>query len=198
MIKQGKTWLATWSTRDLHPQLPAGTHFTVKRTLPDRAALLDSAGTALFTPTPVVVIGIHPSKVTNLTVLAATLAAVLKISAADIVADVKAATAEQFVPVITLRRTSYDQVRAKVHDLPGTEFQEDTESLTPSATFAQPLLGRTGCFLPQVARETGWIREQLLSRLCTEKMGLQPEAWKHPGAVLEIFSILVVGPEPFE
>src|SRR5262249_41821008 len=25
---------------------------------------------------------------------------------------------------------------------------------------------RSGCFLPQVARETGWTREQLLDRLC--------------------------------
>ncbi|MDQ3439344.1 MAG: AmmeMemoRadiSam system protein A, partial [Planctomycetota bacterium] len=33
---------------------------------------------------------------------------------------------------------------------------------------------RTGCFLPQVARETGWTREQLLDRLCTEKLGVDP------------------------
>src|SRR3954471_236509 len=32
--------------------------------------------------------------------------------------------------------------------------------------------GRSGCFLPQVARETGWTREQLLDRLCLEKMGV--------------------------
>jgi AmmeMemoRadiSam system protein A len=57
---------------------------------------------------------------------------------------------------------------------------------------------RSGCFLPQVARETGWNREQLLSRLCTEKMGLQPHAWKEQGAKLMVFSTLVIGPEPFE
>jgi AmmeMemoRadiSam system protein A len=57
---------------------------------------------------------------------------------------------------------------------------------------------RSGCFLPQVARETGWNREQLLSRLCTEKMGLLPHAWKEPGARLMVFSTRVIGPEPFE
>jgi AmmeMemoRadiSam system protein A len=57
---------------------------------------------------------------------------------------------------------------------------------------------RSGCFLPQVARETGWNREQLLSRLCTEKMGLAPHAWKEPGVRLMVFSTLVIGPEPFE
>jgi AmmeMemoRadiSam system protein A len=57
---------------------------------------------------------------------------------------------------------------------------------------------RSGCFLPQVAQETGWSRQQLLSRLCTEKMGLAPEAWRGENARLQIFNTVLVGPEPFE
>jgi AmmeMemoRadiSam system protein A len=57
---------------------------------------------------------------------------------------------------------------------------------------------RSGCFLPQVARETGWNREQLLTRLCVEKMGLSPDAWREPVARLMVFSTVVIGPEPFE
>jgi AmmeMemoRadiSam system protein A len=57
---------------------------------------------------------------------------------------------------------------------------------------------RSGCFLPQVARETGWDKTQLLARLCTEKMGLPPDAWQDPGARLFRFTTAVVGPEPFE
>jgi AmmeMemoRadiSam system protein A len=56
---------------------------------------------------------------------------------------------------------------------------------------------RAGCFLPQVARETGWSREQLLDRLCTEKMGLPPQIWRDPTARLFVFSTVTVGPEPF-
>lgn len=55
---------------------------------------------------------------------------------------------------------------------------------------------RSGVFLPQVARETGWTREQLLSRLCQEKLGFPPDAWKQPDAVLRIFSTVVIGPVP--
>ena len=58
--------------------------------------------------------------------------------------------------------------------------------------------GRTGCFLPQVARETGWTREQLLDRLCLEKLGLPQQTWRHPQARLHTFSVFVVGPEAFE
>ena len=57
---------------------------------------------------------------------------------------------------------------------------------------------RSGCFLPQVAQETGWSREQLLERLCTEKMGLPASTWRQPQAVLHKFSVDVIGPEPFE
>jgi AmmeMemoRadiSam system protein A len=57
---------------------------------------------------------------------------------------------------------------------------------------------RCGCFLPQVARETGWSKQQLLDRLCTEKLGLSSLAWKHPNSRLYRFTALLVGPERFE
>ena len=57
---------------------------------------------------------------------------------------------------------------------------------------------RSGCFLPQVGRETGWSREELLNRLCVEKLGLPHTTWRHPYARLHVFSVLVIGPEPFE
>src|SRR4051812_11386500 len=55
--------------------------------------------------------------------------------------------------------------------------------------------GRAGFFLPQVARETGWTKEQLLDRLCTEKLGLPAGTWRSPDAKLYTFDVEVVGPE---
>jgi len=57
--------------------------------------------------------------------------------------------------------------------------------------------GRSGVFLPQVGRETGWSREQLLQRLCTEKLNMPPDAWQLPQARLAVFSATIIGPEPF-
>jgi AmmeMemoRadiSam system protein A len=37
----------------------------------------------------------------------------------------------------------------------------------------------SGCFLPQVATETGWSKEEFLSYCCTHKAGLAPDAWKY-------------------
>ena len=56
---------------------------------------------------------------------------------------------------------------------------------------------RTGTFLPQVARETGWTREQLLAQLCTEKMGLSSVAWQGPDARLLTYRTVICGPAPF-
>jgi AmmeMemoRadiSam system protein A len=57
--------------------------------------------------------------------------------------------------------------------------------------------GESGCFLPQVARETGWSREQLLDRLSYEKLGMTRDAWRSPDAKLQRFTTTIVGPEPF-
>lgn len=55
---------------------------------------------------------------------------------------------------------------------------------------------RSGFFLPQVARDTGWSKQQLLHRLCQEKLGLPPDAWQKPEAKLYTFKVEVIGPEP--
>jgi len=45
-----------------------------------------------------------------------------------------------------------------------------------------------GVFLPQVATETGWNREQFLAALCAHKAGLPADAWKDPRTKIEIFT----------
>jgi len=47
---------------------------------------------------------------------------------------------------------------------------------------------RRGVFLPQVAQETGWDRNTLLSHLCQDKAGLPPDAWKQ-AASLYVFTV---------
>jgi uncharacterized protein len=47
-----------------------------------------------------------------------------------------------------------------------------------------------GVLLPQVAVEYGWDRETFLEHLCL-KAGLPAGSWKHPEAVLEVFTAIV-------
>jgi len=38
----------------------------------------------------------------------------------------------------------------------------------------------------------------LLDRLCLEKLGLPADSWRNPQARLHVFSVRVIGPEPFD
>ena len=55
--------------------------------------------------------------------------------------------------------------------------------------------GASGCFLPQVATETGWSKEEFLSYCCAHKAGLPPDAWKDPKTEVYLFSAEVFGSE---
>ena len=52
---------------------------------------------------------------------------------------------------------------------------------------------RTGCFLPQVATETGWSKEEFLSNCCSHKAGLPADAWKDPETEVFIFTAEIIG-----
>jgi AmmeMemoRadiSam system protein A len=51
----------------------------------------------------------------------------------------------------------------------------------------------SGCFLPQVATETGWSKEEFLSYCCAHKAGLASDAWKDPDTEVYFFTADVFG-----
>jgi AmmeMemoRadiSam system protein A len=51
----------------------------------------------------------------------------------------------------------------------------------------------SGCFLPQVATETGWSLEEFLSQCCAGKAGLPPDAWMSPDVTVYRFEAEVFG-----
>ena len=53
----------------------------------------------------------------------------------------------------------------------------------------------SGCFLPQVATETGWSKEEFLSYCCAHKAGLPPDAWREPETDVYLFTAEVFGAE---
>ena len=53
---------------------------------------------------------------------------------------------------------------------------------------------QSGCFLPQVATETGWSKEEFLDFCCTHKAGLRPGAWRDdPNVKVFLFTADVFG-----
>jgi AmmeMemoRadiSam system protein A len=81
------------------------------------------------------------------------------------------------------------------------EVQVEISVLSPLQTIARPedyeplahgivieVGERRAVFLPQVARQYGWPREEMLTQLSL-KAGLPPDAWRDARAVLKIFTI---------
>ena len=48
--------------------------------------------------------------------------------------------------------------------------------------------GRSGCFLPEVATETGWSKEEFLSQCCAGKAGMRALAWQDPKTTVYTFT----------
>ena len=91
----------------------------------------------------------------------------------------------------------------KPSDLESLEI--DISALSPLQMIDNPLdfeLGRhgiyikkgssNGCFLPQVATETGWTKEEFLSKCCSMKADLSPDAWKKRGIDVYIFTSEII------
>ena len=47
---------------------------------------------------------------------------------------------------------------------------------------------KSGCFLPQVATETGWTETQFLTHCCVEKACLSAGAWEDPDTEVYLFT----------
>jgi cell division protein FtsI/penicillin-binding protein 2 len=152
--KGNEDWEVVVEPQLVHPELGPGQHLELTRSLAQRAPITDAAGAPLFTPTEVVNVGVDKAQVTDLPTLAAGLAAATGIPAGDIVADVQAAPEGQLVPVITLRRPDFENIRAQVFDLPGAVFPTELRMLAPTARFASALLGRIGAATAEVIEET--------------------------------------------
>jgi uncharacterized protein len=51
----------------------------------------------------------------------------------------------------------------------------------------------SGCFLPQVATETGWSKVEFLSYCCSHKAGLPEDSWRDSKTEVFLFSAEVFG-----
>lgn len=85
-------------------------------------------------------------------------------------------------------------------DLPTLRIELSLLSpLTPIRDASEIVIGRhgvhvaiggcRGCFLPSVATEHGWDAPTFLSVCCAEKIGVSPDAWQGPNAVVSVFEI---------
>jgi cell division protein FtsI/penicillin-binding protein 2 len=148
-------WEVIWEPSVLHPQLQEGQTLRSASVAPERGTILDANDQPLFTPTPVVHVGVEPQAVENLDQALGVLADNVGIDPDALRERVDAAPPDMFVDVITLRRDDFEPVRGALEPLPGIVFREGERPLAPTAQFARALIGRVGPATAEVLEEVG-------------------------------------------
>ena len=87
-----------------------------------------------------------------------------------------------------------NQLDIEISVLSPLELTDDPLSLRLGVDGIYITKGRfSGCFLPQVATETGWSKEQFFSYCCAHKAGLAPDAWKDEDTKVYLFTAEIFG-----
>ncbi|MFO8006775.1 MAG: AmmeMemoRadiSam system protein A [Candidatus Brocadiia bacterium] len=93
-----------------------------------------------------------------------------------------------------LRPEELDELEVEISVLsplrPVENVMEEMELGTHGVYIKQGL--RSGCFLPQVADETGWGKEEFLANCCAGKAGLAPDAWQDPATEVYVFTAEII------
>ena len=110
---------------------------------------------------------------------------------------IAAATQDPRFPAVTLGELDQLDVEISVLSKPRRCRDVNEIKMGTHGVIVRQGLFHQGVFLPQVATETGWTREQFLSNLCAHKAGLPPDAWKDPKTRIEIFTADVFSEQDF-
>jgi cell division protein FtsI/penicillin-binding protein 2 len=144
LVRRERQWRVDWSPAAIHPDLGPGLRFQRVRSWPERAPILAADGSRLAGPAPVVTVNLVGERVKD----PAEVAAALREHAGVGSAQVRAALADaerrpnQLVPVVTLPKDRYLQVKADLYPVPGLSFQEGSGRLPSGPTSARVLVGR--------------------------------------------------------
>jgi cell division protein FtsI/penicillin-binding protein 2 len=145
-LADGK-WRPIWEPTVFAPQIEQGEALKLKSEPARRGDILDGSGQPIFTSQAVVDVGIDPGQLKNdLPQVTSTLGAAFKsvhvdVDLSDLPQRVAAAKSGQFVEVVLLRDSVYQQIRSRIHELDGTVFHASTRPLGLTSTFARALLG---------------------------------------------------------
>ena len=151
----GAPWQAAFAKPVVHPALAPDGVLDARRVAAERGEIRGRGGAALVTATPVVDVGVQPARATDPAALSRTLGGLLDVDAAALEQRIRSAAPDAFVPVITLRRSDYEPLKARLQPLAGTVFREATRPLAPTREFARALLGTAGPVTAEVVEQSG-------------------------------------------
>jgi len=102
---------------------------------------------------------------------------------------VSAATRDPRFFMDPITESELESLEVEISVLSPMELTDDPASLRLGIDGIYIVRGpNSGCFLPQVATETGWTEEQFLTHCCVQKAGLNAGAWEDPDTQVYLFT----------
>jgi len=101
---------------------------------------------------------------------------------------ISSSTQDPRFPPVTVDELDDIDVEVSVLSVPKVISNVDEIQLGVHGVIVSQGPSHSGVFLPQVADETQWTKEEFLSHLCSQKANLPADAWKDPKTKIEIFT----------
>lgn len=180
-------WQPVLSPSVVHPDLAEGQALRARLVQPPRAAITDRNGAPIMLDRPVVTVGVHPARATDLAATVDRVAALTEVDAAALLKRAQAAAPDAFVEVITLRREAYDAQREQLRPIPGVVFREGERALAPTSAFARALLGSVGPATAEIVEASGGkVRADQVVGLSGLQKKLDTQLGGEPGMTVEV------------
>ncbi|MCD5390621.1 AmmeMemoRadiSam system protein A [candidate division NPL-UPA2 bacterium] len=104
---------------------------------------------------------------------------------------VSAACRDPRFPPLRSEELNEIKIKVSVYLMPPTEIKSLEEFEVGKHGIIIEKAGASATYLPEVAKEQGWTKEETLSSLC-QKAGLPPDAWRE-GTKFQIYATQVFG-----
>jgi cell division protein FtsI/penicillin-binding protein 2 len=153
LIRTDGTWTVRWAPSVVYPGLGQGQRLAVVTQFPDRAAVLDAEGQPLQVPSPVYVVGVMPSALTNPAATADRFATATGLDSGQVLGQISAAPPNQFLKLASLDPATYSSLRPELRDVPGLVVQRQRARLFQAE--AGGLVGAVGNETSPVLRNEG-------------------------------------------
>jgi cell division protein FtsI/penicillin-binding protein 2 len=153
LSQAGGTWTVQWAPSVVYPGLGQGQRLAVVTQFPERASVLDAEGHPLQVPSPVYVLGVMPSALTDPAATATRFATTTGLDAGQVLGQINAAPPNQFLKLASLDPAAYSSLRSGLRDVPGLVVQRQRARLFQAE--ATGLVGTVGNETSPVLRNEG-------------------------------------------
>ncbi len=157
-LNETDEWKLDYTPAVLHPELTDARTIRRVRSTGERSSLLDRDGQPLRAGSEVIEVAIQPSRMTDQSVVEATLESQLGIPPAETQAALSQpwVTADSRVPIAVLPVQEYEEVHRDIlYPVPGLVFADRSEPQLPSSTFAAQTVGDIGEITAEQLDEQG-------------------------------------------